>query len=101
MFVNIEEDEPAAGYITLNDPEGEAERIAAAVAAGLIVRTRANADTTEARTGETARREAAFASGAHYVSTDYMVPDRRLGDYQVVLPGEGAARLNPKASPAR
>ena len=102
MFVNIEEDEPAAGYITLNDPEGEAERIAAAVAAGLIVRTRADADTTEARTGETARREAAFASGAHYVSTDYMVPDRRLGDYQVVLPGEGAARLNPKAaSPAR
>ena len=98
MFVNIEEDEPAAAYITLNEPQAQAGRIAAAVAAGLIVRTRADADTVEARTGETARREAAFASGAQYVSTDYMTPDPRLGDYRVELPGDGAARLNPRAA---
>lgn len=96
MFVNIPETEDAAGYITLNDPLAQAERIAAAVAAGLIVRTRADADTVEARRNDGTRREAAFAAGAQFISTDYMVPDRRLSDYQVLLPGGGAARLNPR-----
>jgi hypothetical protein len=95
MFVNIDEASPAAAYITLNDPIAEAGRIAAAVKAGLIVRTRADADTMEARTGDRSRQAAAFASGAQYVSTDYMQPDRRLGDYSAALPGGGAARLNP------
>lgn len=99
MFVNIDETSPAAGYITLNEPVELSERIAKAVAAGIMVRTRADADTEEARTGETARREAAFASGAQYVSTDYMQPDARFGDYVVKLPGGGIARLRPGAGP--
>ena len=65
----------------------------------MVVRTRADADTVEARTGETARREAAFASGAQYVSTDYMKPDLRFGPYQVVLPGGGTARRAPGVRP--
>lgn len=96
MFVNIEEDADAGAYITLNDPQAQAERIAAAVAAGLIVRTRADADTVEARSNDTARREAAFAAGAQYISTDYMTPDVRFSDYRVALPGGAAARLNPR-----
>ncbi|MDP2212943.1 phosphatidylinositol-specific phospholipase C1-like protein [Phenylobacterium sp.] len=96
MFVNIEEDEDAAAYITLNGPLEQSERIAAAISAGLIVRTRADADTVEARQNDGARREAAFAAGAQYISTDYMIPDARLSDYQVVLPGGGAVRLNPR-----
>lgn len=95
MFVNIEETSPAAAYITLNDPKAQAGRIAAAVKAGLIVRTRADADTVEARTGDRSRQEAAFASGAQYVSTDYMTPDTRLGTYSAGLPGGGRARLSP------
>lgn len=87
MFVNIDETSPAAGYITLNEPQEQAVRIAAAVKAGIIVRTRADADTVEARSGDTARREAAFASGAQFVSTDYMSPDVRFGAYRVELPG--------------
>ncbi|MDP1616890.1 phosphatidylinositol-specific phospholipase C1-like protein [Phenylobacterium sp.] len=96
LFVNIEEDEDAAAYITLNSPLEQAERIEAAIAAGLIVRTRADADTLEARQNDPARREAAFASGAQYVSTDYMTPDRRFSDFQVALPHGAAARLNPR-----
>ncbi len=95
MFVNIDETSPAAGYITLNEPQEQAVRIAAAVKAGIIVRTRADADTLEARSGDTARREAAFASGAQFVSTDYMSPDARFGPYHVELPGGGVARRNP------
>lgn len=98
LFVNIEEDEDAAAYITLNSPAEQAERIAAAVAAGLIVRTRADADTLEARQNDPSRREAAFASGAQYISTDYMTPDLRFSDFQVGLPHQAAVRLNPRRS---
>lgn len=99
MFVNIDESSSAAGYITLNEPIKEGARIQAAVKAGLIVRTRADADTWEARKNDTAPREAAFASGAQYVSTDYMRPDTRFGPYQARLPGGGIARETPP--PAR
>jgi hypothetical protein len=95
MFVNIEETSPAAGYITLNEPKEQAARIAAAVKAGFIVRTRADADTLEARNGDLSRQQAAFSSGAQYVSTDYMAPDPRLGAYSVQLPGGGTARRSP------
>jgi hypothetical protein len=94
-FVNTEESSPAAGYITLNEPKEQAARIAAAIKAGLIVRTRADADTREARVNDTTRQAAAFASGAQYVSTDYMAPDVRFGPYVAKLPGEGRARLSP------
>jgi hypothetical protein len=94
-FVNTEERSPAAGYITLNEPQELSERIRAAVKAGLIVRTRADADTFEARANTTVRQQAAFASGAQYVSTDYMQADARFGPYQARLPGGGRARLSP------
>lgn len=94
-FVNIDEGSPAAGYITLNEPVAQSARIAAAVKAGLIVRTRADADTREARTNDTTRQVAAFASGAQYISTDYMTPDLRFGPYEARLPGGVVARLSP------
>lgn len=95
LFVNIDEASPAAGYITLNEPAADAARIKAAVQAGIIVRTRADADTVEARNNDRARQAAAFASGAQYVSTDYMTADKRFGDYDVKLPGGGVGRLDP------
>ena len=98
MFVNIDEASPAAGYITLNDPIKQAARIRAAVKAGLIVRTRADADTWESRRNDTAPRDAAFASGAQYVSSDYMHPDLRFSRYEARLPGGGVARKNPLAA---
>lgn len=98
-FVNIEETSPAAGYITLNEPEELSARITAAVRAGLIVRTRADADTYEARANDTRRQVAAFASGAQYVSTDYMTPDRRFGPYVTKLPSGGTARVTPVREP--
>jgi hypothetical protein len=94
-FVNIDETSPAAGYITLNEPKELSARIGAAIRAGIIVRTRADADTFEARANDTSRQTAAFASGAQYVSTDYMTPDTRFGPYVARLPGGGKARLSP------
>lgn len=100
MFVNIDEASPAAGYITLNDPVGQADRIRADVAAGYIVRTRADADTAQSRTNDTTMREAAFSSGAQYISTDYMRPDTRFSIYTVAMPNGVRARLSPSASTA-
>ena len=96
FFVNTDEASPAAAYLTLNDPLNEADRIRAAVKAGFIVRTRADADTAEARVNDRHRRDAALASGAQYISTDYMQPDPRWpGGYQARLPGDAVAVCNP------
>lgn len=95
FFVNTDEKSPAAGYITLNEPIQQHDRIRAAVKQGLIVRTRADADTWEARKNDTAPREAAFSSGANYVSTDYRHPDTRFSSYEARLPNGLVARVNP------
>lgn len=102
MFVNAsDESEGDAAYLTLNEPLREASRISAAVAAGRLIRTRADADTAEARRNDTRRRDAALASGAQVVSTDYIDPDARLGDYQVSLPGAAVARCNPRRAASK
>jgi hypothetical protein len=95
MFINTDERSPAAAYLTLNDPLTEGARIARDVRAGFLVRTRADADTAEARRNDVRRRDAAFASGAQYVSTDYLQPDLRFSRYQVALPQALVARCNP------
>jgi hypothetical protein len=95
LFPNADEASPTSAYITLNDPIAQAARIRADVAAGLFVRTRADADTVEARSNDTARRAAAFASGAQVVSTDYMHPDQRFSSYSVSMPGGAVDRLDP------
>ena len=41
------------------------------------------------------QRGVSFASGAQFISTDYMEPDTRFGDYIVVMPGQVVARRNP------
>lgn len=102
FFVNTDENSPAAAYMTLNDPIAEAERIHRAVAAGFIVRTRADAGTLEARRNDTRRRDAALASGAQFVSTDYFWPEPKLhNDYQVRLPNGAAALCNPVRTAGR
>jgi hypothetical protein len=96
MFANLPETDEGAAVLVVNDPLAEFERIARLVRAGFIVRTRADADTREARSGAVQRREAAFASGAQLVSTDYYQPAEHFGTgYQVVMPGGGIGRCNP------
>ncbi|WAC48468.1 phosphatidylinositol-specific phospholipase C1-like protein [Asticcacaulis sp. SL142] len=96
VFVNsLSETADHAAYFTMNDPAKQFARIQAAVKAGFIVRTRADDSTTEARTNDLSRFEAALKSGAHYISTDYPTPRPEFGPYKVVLPDGAAARANP------
>ena len=68
--------------------------IRSAVAAGYIVRTRADIDTVDARKNETARREAALASGAQVISTDYLSAPNVYGNDYALPPFVGGWRCN-------
>jgi hypothetical protein len=102
LFVSAEPNEPSAAFIKMNEVLGEEEeRIRQRVREGFLIRTRADIPTEEARTGSTTRRDSAFRSGAHYVSTDYPEPSPFGSGYVARLPGaEGlAARCNPVNAP--
>ena len=101
LFANLPPEHPGAAFLIVNNPIRDAKRIRELVEQGFLVRTRADADTREARSGSTERREAAFESGAQFVSTDYYIADPDFEkDYRVELPGGGVARCNPVRRPA-
>ena len=64
MFVNVEPGHPAAAWMKRNDPVKGFDEIRQLVKDGYLVRTRADADTAEARKDDPSRREKALASGA-------------------------------------
>ncbi|MBA3302959.1 MAG: phosphatidylinositol-specific phospholipase C1-like protein [Acidimicrobiia bacterium] len=102
MFTNSPPGTPEAAYVVRNDPIADGGEISDLVARGYLVRTRADADTVQARTGDTTMREAALASGAQFVTTDYPVPDPDFGTgYSVSIPGGSPARCNPVNAPDR
>jgi len=98
LFTSSDPGTPEAAFLKLNTPT---ESIADFVSQGYIVRTRADADTREARTGDTGPRDLALSSGAQFISTDYYIADARADtsedwtNYSVSLPGNFIARENP------
>jgi hypothetical protein len=99
MFTSSEPGRPDAAFLKRNDPLAAGDAIRREVAAGYLVRTRADADTVQARTGDTTMAEAALASGAHFVSTDHPRPDPRFSPYAVAVPDGSPARCNPVTAP--
>jgi hypothetical protein len=95
FFVNAPSSSPVAAFLTMNEAQSDSAAIANAVKLGFLVRTRADADTVEARKNDTKRRDKAFASGAQFVSTDYMEPDPRFGLYQARMPKGVVAACDP------
>ena len=77
--------------VRMDDPASE---IAGLVARGFMVRTRADAG----HVLDPTRREQAFASGAHFVSTDFPAPVEGQ-DYWVDVPSGVPSRCNPVAAP--
>lgn len=99
LFTPSAPGEPDAAFAKLNDPIADADAIAAALDANMLVRTRADADTLQARANDTTTRAAALASGAQFVSTDYMEPNPEFSDYEVQIPGGTPAGCNPVTAP--
>jgi hypothetical protein len=100
LFTDANPGSPEAAFIKANDPLANPATIPALVEAGYVVRTRADGDTVQARSGDTTMRDAAIASGAQWVSTDYPVADPDFGTgYLVAIPGGMPARCNPLNAP--
>ncbi len=92
---------PAAAWFKRNDPIEQFDDIQNLVRQGFLVRTRADANTKQARTGDTTQRDRAFASGAQFISTDYPEADSRFTPYRVTWPGGVEARANPVSAADR
>jgi hypothetical protein len=98
IFTNAVPGQPDAAFTEEN--EGSQETIAALVRKGYLVRTRTDADTKQARSNDTTRREIALASGAQFLSTDYPASEpSQWTPYSVGLPGGAIARCNPVNAP--
>jgi hypothetical protein len=98
MFPDSSPDDPFAAIAVINDPISGTDAIAAAVAAGMLVRTRADSGSVEAEANDTTRLEAALASGAHFITTDHPAAGMRF-DYSVEIPGGTPSRCNPLTAP--
>lgn len=94
LFTNADPGAPDAAFVEEND--GPPSTIRSLVKQGFLVRTRADAETVEGRSGDTRRRDDALRGGAQIVSTDYPAfePSRWTG-YKVELPGGAVARCDP------
>ena len=98
IFADGDVDEPFVAMQILNDPIGQATAIASALGKNQIVRTRADSSPADAKAGSTAQRDAAFASGAQIVSTDFPAPVAGV-PYSVTIPGGTPSRCAPGVAP--
>jgi hypothetical protein len=100
MFTTATPGQPDAAFVQVGDPRGaNLARIQDLVRDGYLVRTRSDVPTIEARSGDTTRRDAALASGAQFVSTDYAWESPFGSGYQVAIPDGSPARCNPVNAP--
>ncbi|MBX7240776.1 MAG: phosphatidylinositol-specific phospholipase C1-like protein [Bacteroidia bacterium] len=101
MFTYAPPRSPECVFIIANDAKGQQDSIRQWVKEGYMVRSRCDSDTYEARKGDVSSRDAAFASGAQILSTDYYKPDERhrkgkkWSDYAVQFPENKPFRKNP------
>ena len=84
--------ENEAVFINLKEPRIDIPEL---IEDGYIVRTRADADTLEARIDSTEKREAAIRSGAQYVSTDFPDPREYFLKFKRLFPKDALVRCNP------
>ncbi len=105
LFTNSKPGVPDGAFMKryVWDQGGVAE-ITGLVRKGYLVRTRADADTMQARTNDTSTRDAALATGAQWVSTDYPAPGMASrfdgSPYYAAIPGGYTARCNPQTAPS-
>ena len=99
VFTNALEGSPDAAFIKYNEPRGNnTAEIQRLVKKGYLVRTRADVPLDTVLSRSTEMRDAAFASGAQIVSTDFPawgMSSRWGWDYTVSLEGGRVARCNP------
>jgi hypothetical protein len=96
LFTNADAGTPEAAFLIINDPIQDEARIRELVNKGYLVRTRADADTKQARTNDKRPFEAACRSGAQIISTDYYARSTHFPSEYVIRFADGTyLRANP------
>jgi hypothetical protein len=99
-FTSDRDDLPASAVLVKNDATDPS--IPELVREGFIVRTRADADLVEAAADDTSVRDAAFASGAQLIHSDYPQGEPRADNGYVVTFGTPVAvRCDPVTFPSK
>ncbi len=98
MFVTAQVTDPYAAVLKLDDPVGDAQAIKDAVSQGFIVRTYPGDPIVNGHATSRAQMDAAEASPAHMLSSDYPVPGI-VADYFLDLSGGTPSRCNPSVAP--
>ena len=98
MFVSVDIDHAGAAFMIKNNSIRDQQQIADWVRQGFVIRTRADSETVEARNNDYSRLQAALASGAQYISTDYYHANMNFSSYEVGLPDDVTVRCNPQRS---
>ncbi len=98
LFVDSRLGDPFAGVMVLNNPIGDSAAIRAALGAGFIVRTRADSNPAMAFANDRAQLDAALASGAQIVSTDFPAPVTGV-PYSVTIPAGTPSRCSSVTAP--
>ena len=94
LFVNADAGRPEAAMMIINN--AKSPDIQKLVTKGYIIRTRADSDTQEARRNDYSNFEAACASGAQIITTDYYEKSTHFkSDYEISFKGDKYFRLNP------
>ena len=94
LFTNSKPQTPEAAVMILNS--AKTDSIQSMVKKGYIVRTRADADTREARNNDTSTFEAACQSGAQIITTDYYRKSTHFNSaYVISFPGRRYLKANP------
>jgi hypothetical protein len=96
LFTDSPAGTPEAAFMIINDPKRDQEKIKDMVKKGYMVRTRADADTREARANDRSGFLAACTSGAQIITTDYYYKSKFFpSDYVVSFDGGAYMRKNP------
>jgi len=96
IFTNAAPGSPDAAFVEQNDPIKDPALIPGLVKQGYLVRTRTDADTVQGRSGDTTMRDAALASGAQILSSDYYFNEKASwSGFSVNFPKREIARCNP------
>jgi hypothetical protein len=97
LFTNSTPGTPDAAFVEMNNPE--TGQIPELVRKGYLIRTMTDPGPQGVRDGSTGRRDAAIASGAQILSTDYPYVERAPGSNYSVSFDNGNVRCNPVLKP--
>lgn len=96
VFTNSDPGTPESAVLLLNEPQKDLSKIQDLVKQGYIIRTRADADTMEARSEDYSRFEKAKESGAQIITTDYYLPSKLFkSGYRIGFDNNSYERKNP------